>query len=205
MNLRFGLGSNRRRFLGLAVLIPCLLFLMGCENTGDLNKQPYYRPLSSSDFFANGASARVMVPGTVPQTDQKVDDPALTGLGPDGSPFSGWPAPVTSAQVKRGQERFDIYCQVCHGLDGHSDGKAVTFGFPKPPDLTDGEVNDFPNGALFKVITDGQGKMFSYGYRVKAADRWAIIAYIRAMELKKGHLTADLTPDELQQVQQLGK
>jgi hypothetical protein len=173
---------------------------MGCDATGDLNKQPYNRPLSASDFFANGSSARNLVAGTVPQTDQKVDDPTFTGLGPDGQPFSGFPMPVTNELVKRGQERFDIYCMVCHGPDGHGDGKAITFGFPKPPDLTDGEVNDFPNGSIFKTITNGQGNMFSYAYRVKAPDRWAIIAYIRAMELKKGHLMQDLTADELQQL-----
>lgn len=187
-------------WLKRVLLAACLLLLAGCAASGIMDKQPYNRSLSASNFFPDGRSARDLVPGTVPQTDQKVDDPALTGIGQDGQPLTGFPAPVTNAQVKRGQERFGIYCVVCHGVDGHGDGKAVAFGFPKPPDLLGSGVRSFTNGEIFGIITDGQGKMFSYGYRVKPPDRWAIIAYLRAMQLKNGHLTQDLTANELEQI-----
>ncbi|HVN55175.1 MAG TPA: cytochrome c [Anaerolineaceae bacterium] len=183
-----------------AILLGGLLLLAGCQQTGNMEVQPYNRPLSQSDFFADGRSARNFVPGTVSQTDQKVDDPALTGLDANGQPRAGFPVPVTNDLVKRGQERFNIYCVPCHGASGHGDGRVVSFKFPKPPDLLGDEVKELPNGKIFDVITNGTGKMFPYGYRVKAPDRWAVIAYIRAMQLKNGPPTRDLTPEELQQL-----
>lgn len=200
----FGGSSSKLylgRWLGLVWLAGCLL-LMGCNVTGDMNHQPYNRPLSASDFFADGRSARPLVEGTVPQTDEQANGPAETGLAPDGTPLKGFPVPVTNDLVKRGQERFDIYCVVCHDPDGHGNGKAIPFGVAKPPDLLGDTVKALDNGDYFKVITEGKGNMFSYAYRVKAPDRWAIIAYLRAMQLKNGHLTEDLTPAELQQIGQ---
>jgi mono/diheme cytochrome c family protein len=188
------------RWLGLMLLSVCALLAVGCQATGSMAVQPYNRPLSESDFFPDGRSARNNVAGTVPQIDQKVDDPALTGITQDGGPMTGFPMPVTNDLVKRGQERFGIYCVVCHGVDGHGDGKAVTFGFPKPPDLLTADTMALTNGEIFDIISNGQGKMLSYGYRVKPSDRWAVIAYLRAMKLKNGHLTQDLTSEELQQL-----
>jgi len=188
------------RWFGLVLLAASLFLLTGCQATGRMDVQAYDRPLSANPFFADGRSARNLVAGTVPQTDLRVDDPSVTGLGPDGAPLAGFPEPVTNELVKRGRERFDIYCVVCHGVDGHGDGKAVTFGFPKPPDLFDEATRSAPNGEIFDIITNGKDKMLSYGYRVKAPDRWAIIAYLRAMQVKGGHLTQDLTSEELQQL-----
>ena len=187
-------------WLGPVFLITCLFLLMGCQATGTMDSQPYNRPLSASDFFPDGRSARAIVAGTVPQIDQRVDDPAATGKTESGDFITNFPVPVTSELVQRGQERFGIYCVVCHGLDGQGNGKAITFGFPKPPDLLGNDVKTFANGKIFDIITNGQGNMLSYAYRVKAPDRWAIIAYLRAMQLKNGHLTQDLSPEELQQL-----
>ncbi len=206
MTYRFPTSGSKRwqkpffnRWLGLALLAASLFLLMGCQASGDMDVQPYNRPLSQNDLFADGRSARNLVPGTVAQTDQKVDDPAVTGLDLSGQPLTTFPVPITNDLVTRGQERFNIYCVVCHGVDGHGDGKVVGFQFPKPPDLL-GDAKTFSVGKIFDIITNGQGKMLSYGYRVKAPDRWAIIAYLRAMQLKNGHLTQDLTPEELQQL-----
>ena len=187
------------RWLGLALFSAILILMMGCQASGDMTYQPYNRPLSQNDLFADGRSARNLVSGTIPQTDQRVDDPAATGLDQKGQVLTDFPVPVTNDLVKRGQERFNIYCVVCHGVDGHGDGKVVGFQFPKPPDLL-GDAKTFPVGKIFDIITHGQGKMLSYGYRVKASDRWAVIAYLRAMQLKNGHPTQDLTPEELQQL-----
>ncbi len=186
------------RWLGLALFTTVLFLLMGCQVTGDMVYQPYDRPLSQNDFFADGRSARNLVPGTVAQTNQKVDDPAATGLDTNGQPLTTFPVPVTNDLVKRGQDRFNIYCVVCHGVDGHGDGKVVGFQFPKPPDLLASDARAFSIGKIYDIITNGQGNMLSYGYRLKAPDRWAVIAYLRAMQLKNGHLTQDLTPEELQ-------
>jgi len=111
---------------GLALLAACALFLVSCS-AGSMTIQPYNRPLSASDFFPDGRSACNLVPGTVPQTDKMVNDPALTGSDQNGAPLTGFTVPVTNDLVSRGQERFGIYCMVCHGEDGHGDGKAVTY------------------------------------------------------------------------------
>jgi mono/diheme cytochrome c family protein len=192
--------STSRRWLALALLAASLFLLMGCQVSGEMDVQPYNRPLSQNNLFADGRSARNLVPGTVPQTDQRVDDPAVTGLDQNGQPLTAFPVPVTNDLVTRGQERFDIYCIVCHGVDGHGDGKVVGFQFPAPPDLLGSDARSFSVGKIFNIITNGQGKMLSYGYRVKTPDRWAIIAYVKAMQLKNGHLTQELTPEELQQL-----
>jgi mono/diheme cytochrome c family protein len=188
------------RWLGLVVFAAGLLLLMGCQVTGDMVAQAYNRPLSASDFFADGRSARSFSPGTVPQTGQRVDDPALTGQDANGDIIANIPVPVTIDLVKRGQERFNIYCVVCHGVDGHGDGKAIPFGMPKPPDLLGADIKSLTAGDYFDTITNGFDNMLAYGYRVKPPDRWAIIAYLRAMQMKNGHLTQDLTPAELQQL-----
>jgi len=188
------------RLLGLFVVLVAMLFLTGCDQTGTMVDQAYNRPLSASGLFPDGRSARLLVPGTVPQTELKVDDPSVTGLSADGEPVEKIPVPVTSELIQRGQERYDIFCSVCHGPDGHGDGKVVNMGFPQPPDLFSDSAINLTDGDIFKIIADGQGVMLPYGYRVKAPDRWAVIAYMRAMQLKGGHLEQDLTDEEVQQL-----
>jgi len=189
------------RFVVLINLMAAAGLLAGCQYTGTLRVQPYNRPLSQSDFFADGRSARTFVAGTVPQTDLNPSDPSLTGKDENGNFVTALPVPLTNDLIRRGQERYEIYCMVCHGKDGHGDGQAVAFGFPQPPDLLSDAVKTLPDGQLFDVITNGTGNMYSYAYRVKPEDRWAVIAYIRAMQLKNGHLEGDLTPDELKQLE----
>ncbi len=193
--------SSINRWLGIIMLIACLLLLVGCKATGILRTQPYNRPLSASDFFSDGSSARKLVAGTVPQTDPQLSDAALTGKNESGDFVTAIPMEITADLVKRGQERFEIYCVVCHGVDGHGDGKAVSaFQFPQPPDLLSDGSKGLADGEMFNVIANGKNNMLSYGYRVKELDRWAVIVYLRAMQLKGGHLTQDLTPAELQQL-----
>lgn len=187
---------------GVLLLATALLLLSGCAETGTMATQPKYNPLSSSSFFKDGSSARPSVDGAVPYTgDQSPNDPIQTGITENGEPFQGFPEPVTKELVALGQERYNIYCTPCHGTSGKGDGKVISFGFSKPPDLLGDTVKGLANGDIFMVITDGKGKMFSYGYRVKPEERWAVIAYIRAMQLKNGSVNpADLTPAELSQL-----
>jgi mono/diheme cytochrome c family protein len=192
--------SSLRGWLFLSLLPISLIVLTGCSFKGSMIVQAYNRPLTASEFFADGSSARPLVEGTVPQTDLVLTDTVLTGKDANGDLIQYNPVPVTAELVKRGQERFDIYCVVCHGLDGHADGKAVSLGFPAPPDLLDSNAQALEDGKMFDIITNGQVTMLSYAYRVKPVDRWAIIAYIRAMQLNGGHLTTDLTPEQLQQL-----
>jgi mono/diheme cytochrome c family protein len=192
-----------RRSLPVVILIAAIL-LAGCAQTGQMEDQPRYDPLSASSFFANGQSARAPVPNSVTYAgDTPVSVPVQTGKDPNGNFYKGFPVPITLDLVKQGQERYSIYCVPCHGASGKGDGKVVTFGFSKPPTLLSDDIKTMDNGELFQVIQNGKGKMFPYGYRVKPLERWAIILYVRALELKNGPVNpADLTPDL---VNQLGK
>ena len=93
-----------------------------------------------------------------------------------------FPVPVTKELIDRGQERFNIYCIVCHGPTGNGDGMVVRRGFPKPPTYHDDRLRNAPVGHFFDVMTNGWGKMNSYSYQVPPADRWAIAAYIRTLQ-----------------------
>lgn len=196
---------NARSFshLHLAVILALsLLFLSGCAEIGQMRDQPRYDPLQESDFFADGSSARLPPAGAVPYfAEGSPADPALTGVDEKGALLTRFPVAVTTELVVEGQERFNIYCVPCHGPKGEGNGKVTGLGFPKPPSLLTNEAKALTDGDLFKVITEGKGKMFPYGYRVKPLERWAVIAYIRAMQLNNGEVNpAELSPEELRQL-----
>ncbi len=180
------------------------LLLAGCQETGDMRYQPRYNPLAASPLFADGRSARPLQPGTVAYSGQgSPNDPALTGLDETGKPVKGFPSSVTVDEklVAKGEERFNIYCKPCHGPAGEGNGTVIGFGFSKPPSLLADNAKTLTNGDIFQIITNGRGKMWPYGYRVKADERWAVISYVRALQLKNGAVKAsDLTPADLQQI-----
>jgi mono/diheme cytochrome c family protein len=103
---------------------------------------------------------------------------------------------VTAALLERGRERFEIFCTPCHGQSGHGDGLVVQRGFPRPPDLHDPALLAAPDRHFYEVITRGYGAMFAYGSRVPPADRWAIVAYVRALQLA-GHAEMASLPDDM--------
>lgn len=192
---------SHRRGLFIAALAAALL-LAGCAETGQMRSQPRYDPYEASTLFADGRSARAPVPGSVPYGgDTSPNSPDITGLDESGNPLEGFPVDVSAELVTLGQERYDIYCTPCHGVTGEGNGKATQFGFPKPPSLLDTPARELTTGQVFQIITEGKGNMFPYGYRVKPNERWAVIAYMRAMQLKNGQVTPqDLTPAELDQI-----
>lgn len=192
--------SGSRKFAALALLLG-LALLAGCAQTGQMVYMPRYDVYEPGGLFADGSSARQFPEGVVPFTgdDTSPNDPSLTGRGEMGEVLRAIPVKVDAEMVARGQERYDIFCVPCHGPTGESDGMAVTVGrFPAPPVLLNSRLTP---GEMFDVITHGRGIMFPYGYRVKPADRWAVIAYTRALQLKGGALNVqDLTEDELNQL-----
>lgn len=191
------------RTIGLAALVLAALLLAGCDQTGQMADQPRYDPYQESSLFADGRSARPIVEGAVPVSagDQSPNDPALTGAGENGDPVKEIPVTVDQALLAKGQERYNIYCIVCHGPSGEGNGRVVGFGFPKPPSLLEADAKALSSGEIFGIIRDGRGKMFPYGYRVKAGERWAIVAYLRALQLKNGPVNlSELTPDQLNQL-----
>jgi mono/diheme cytochrome c family protein len=106
------------------------------------------------------------------------------------------PPPVTMALLERGRERFDINCSPCHGRTGEGDGMIVQRGFPHPPSYFSEKLRDAPNQHFYDVITHGYGVMYPYADRVEPADRWAITAYIRALQASASASLSDVPPDK---------
>lgn len=162
--------------------------------------QARYEPLEASAFFENGTSARPLVAGTVPRRDPHeldgVTDPSVfyTGMK-DGRPATSLPFTLDQSVLQRGQERYRIFCTPCHGEIGDGQGIIVRRGFTPPPQLYNDELRHEPLGHFFDVITNGHGVMYSYATRVPPRDRWAIAAYIRALQLSQ-HADAAELPDE---------
>lgn len=146
--------------------------LAGCGQA--MERQPRYDADAKADIFPNGSAAQHPPKGTVSQAE-----PAWRKALAD-------PPPVTEALLERGHQRFDIYCAPCHGLDGDGDGIIVQRGFPPPPSYHSAALMAAPASHFLDVIANGYGVMYPYGDRVAPADRWAIIAYIRALQLS-GH------------------
>src|SRR5512146_112144 len=145
-------GGTGGRWLVAAALLVAFFLLAGCAQTGYMEKQPRYDPLSEGDLFPNRQSALLPVPGTVPYAStQSPNSPLLTGQTDTGQPFKGWPVPVNKDLVQLGQDRFNIFCIPCHGPNGQGNGKAVGFGFPKPPDLLGDTAKALSNGDIFQV------------------------------------------------------
>ena len=175
------------RFLACAALL-----LTGSRL--DMHVQPRYNPYDPSDFFSDGRSERPPVEGTVARSEivdgleMLVDTGTLNGRETEVFPF-----PINRAILDRGHERFDIFCAPCHGLSGDGDGAIVRRGFPQPPSYHIDRLRNAPAGHYFNVISNGFGAMYPYGYRILPRDRWAIIAYIRALQLSR-HATMNDVP-----------
>lgn len=171
-------------------LLPFALFvaLSGCN---DMDQQPKFKPLDPSPFFSDGRSARMPVEGTVAQGDLRLDAHLYTGKV-NGKEAETFPFPITADVLARGRERYDIYCSVCHGRVGDGQGMIVKRGFPAPPSYHTDRLRRAPVGHYFDVMTNGYGRMFSVAERVPVKDRWAIIAYIRALQLSQNASMPDL-------------
>ncbi|MGE5245948.1 MAG: c-type cytochrome [Betaproteobacteria bacterium] len=170
-----------------------LLLLAGAGCRQDMHDQPKYIPLRRSTFFGDERSARPLVPGTVARGHLEEDTLLYTGKV-NGQDTAVFPFPITAAVMARGQERFNIYCAPCHGRTGLGDGMVVRRGYRRPPAYADERLRNAPVGHFFDVITNGFGAMPDYAAQIGAADRWAIIAYIRALQLSE-HASLDDVPD----------
>ena len=160
------------------------LLLTGCRL--DMQVQPRYNPYDPSEFFADGRSERPPVAGTVAR-GEVIGGPGevvLTGML-NGKEVDAFAFPVTRAVLDRGRERYNIFCTPCHGWTGDGDGIIVQRGFRPPPSYHIDRLRQAPVGHFFGVITNGFGAMYPYGYRILPRDRWAIIAYIRALQLSR--------------------
>jgi mono/diheme cytochrome c family protein len=166
----------------------------GCRQ--DMHNQPKYIPFRPSDFLEDGLSARPLVEGTVPRGELRDDVLLYTGKQDNGADAVLFPFPVDATVMARGRERYDIYCSPCHGLTGAGDGMVVQRGYRRPPAYSDPRLLDSPAGHFFDVMTHGFGAMPDYAAQIRPADRWAIIAYIRALQMSAHTPVAALPPAE---------
>jgi mono/diheme cytochrome c family protein len=182
--------TDRSRALALVVFT---LFGVACRQ--DMHDQPKYVPLRQSAFFGDERSARPLVAGTVARGH--LNDDALLHNGKVGNADATvFPFAVTQQTMARGRERFDIYCSPCHGRTGQGDGMVVRRGFRRPPTFHQDRLRQAPVGQLFDVITNGFGAMPDYATQIRADDRWAIIAYVRALQLSEHATLADVPADK---------
>jgi hypothetical protein len=182
-----GIGRNARPFAPV-FCAACLLLLAGCSLKQDMAHQPKNRPLSPSDFagFTDGRSARPLLENTVARGS--LADDALA-VGKDSNNF---PLPITEGLLERGEDRYKIFCAPCHGLQGDGNGMIAMRGMKHPPSYHEGRLRQVPNGYIYDVITNGFGAMYSYSAQVPPRDRWAIVAYVRALQLSRNAKVADL-------------
>jgi mono/diheme cytochrome c family protein len=166
------------------------LFTIGCRQ--DMHDQPKYIPLRQSSFFGDERSARPIVAGTVAR-GQLHDDALLFTGKVDNADATVFPYAVDAHVMARGRERFDIYCAPCHGRTGEGDGMIVRRGYRHPPTFHQDRLRTAPVGHFFDVITNGFGAMPDYATQIPPADRWAIVAYLRALQLS-AHATMNDVP-----------
>jgi hypothetical protein len=160
----------------------------------DMHDQPREKPLAESTFFVDQRSARPPVPGTVARGHLKDDSPYHTGKSGE-APTETLPVPLTPELLRRGETRFQTFCAPCHGLTGRGDGMIVQRGFKPPMSYHSDRLRQAPVGYFFDVITHGFGAMADYATQVPVEDRWAIVAYIKALQLSQ-HATLEDVPEE---------
>ena len=195
-------GSSR--WLKALCLVPCafsLVVVAGCRQ--DMHDQPKYRGLRSSAFFADGASARPLVEGTVARGTLQEDEAFFTGKI-DKIAVKDLPVAVDEQVLNRGEERFNIYCSPCHDRIGSGNGMIVKRGYRQPPSFHIDRLRQADAGHFFDVMTNGFGVMPDYKAQIAPRDRWAIVAYIRALQLSQHAAASDVPGGDPTKVPQRG-
>jgi cbb3-type cytochrome c oxidase subunit III len=181
------------RIFAIACAAAAVSFTAGCQYLRqDMADQPKNRPLSPSEFFADGRSERPLVENTVARGS--IADDVLV-VAKDSNAF---PLPLDGKLLERGEERYKIFCSPCHGLQGDGNGMISMRGVKRPPSYHQDRLRQSPNGYFYDVISNGFGQMYSYSAQIPPRDRWAIIAYLRALQLSRNAKVAEL-PAELRE------
>jgi mono/diheme cytochrome c family protein len=181
-----------RVFLPLAAAA-VLVLGAGCRQ--DMHDQPRYKPLAGNDFFADGRSARPRIVGTVARGHLKTGSALETGKE-NGLFVATIPMAVDADLLARGRTHFETFCTPCHGRTGRGDGMIVLRGFKKPSSYHIDRLREAPSGYLFDVITNGFGAMSDYSAQTTPEERWAIVAYVRALQLSQA-ATVDELPEDV--------
>ncbi len=179
--------TSTSRLLGLASAVACLFLSAGCQYLRqDMADQPKNKPLSPSEFFDDGRSERPLVENTVAR-GSLADDELF--VAKDSNNF---PLPVNLELLNRGEDRYKIFCTPCHGLQGDGNGMVAMRGMKHPPSFHQDRLRQAPNGYFYDNITNGFGAMYGYSAQIPPRDRWAIIAYVRALQLSRNAKVASL-------------
>ena len=170
----------------------CLVVISGCTDMYDGQK---IKPLEESSFFDNRLSARPLVEGTVPRGELRLDEHLYKGrVG--GVLVETFPFPISESMMVRGRERYETFCSPCHGRLGDGTGMIVQRGFPKPNSFHADSLRAKSVGHFYDVILNGFGRMYSYAPSIRVEDRWAIVAYIRALQYSRMADVGDLSEAE---------
>jgi mono/diheme cytochrome c family protein len=181
--------TGGRRLAGwLAVSL--VLFAGGCRK--DMYDQPHYEPYEPSAFFTDGTSSRPIIAGTVARGELRADSLYYEGKI-DGKDADVFPFEIDAATLELGRDRYMVYCTPCHGRLGDGRGMVVRRGFSPPPTFHSEYLRKIPVGHFFSVMTHGYGAMYSYAARIPVKHRWAIAAYIRALQYSANASPEDLT------------
>ena len=172
--------------------------MTGCRQ--DMHDQPKLEPLEASTVFANGAGSRTLIEGTVARGQLREDKPFYTGRTEADEFVTELPVELDHELLSRGQSRFNAYCSPCHGRVGDGEGMVVQRGFKHPQSFHQERLRQSQVGYFFHVITNGFGEMSSYAAQIPPDDRWAITAYIRALQLSQGAPIEDLSAAALAKV-----
>ncbi len=198
-----------RIFLGIFCLIcvttVSIFWVRGTKSTKppiyifpDMDWQAKYKPQGENAFFPDKRDARPVVPGTIVRGNalkQKqvfepdyAYEPALhpaiyTGKNADGSFYSGFPIPITHSLLEQGQRKFNIYCAACHNITGDGNGVTKQYGMVATVSYHDDRIRQMPEGEIFNTITYGKNTMLGYGDKLTPEERWAVVAYVRALQL----------------------
>lgn len=191
------IASPAARALTVLLLLACV----GCENgVKNMYQQPKYGPLSASPLWPDGRSARPLVADTVAHSQGEAAGSSSGRLGAVAPTVMAQPD-YSLAALRRGRGRYDIYCAPCHGLTGDGRGYITLRGFPAPPTYHSDRLRAAPDEYLFEVISRGYGAMFPYADRLAPQDRWAVIAYVRALQLSQHARLADVPAGEQAQLE----
>lgn len=188
---------GRRAWIA-CLLGACLsaLMLSGCEKAvRNMYEQPKYKPLDAATLWPDGQSARPLEAGVVVRSAGTLAASSSGRLGEQPFQARAEPAAVTLESLRRGRERYDIYCAPCHSVSGDGDGMVVRRGFPAPRTLHSDRLRKVPDSYLYDVISDGYGVMYPFADRIAPQDRWAIVAYMRALQLSQ-HARLDDVPQD---------
>jgi mono/diheme cytochrome c family protein len=190
MTPRLGVSAAVHR--RLAVIALSALVIAGCRQ--DMHDNPRYDPLEQSTFFRDGRSARQLPENTVARGQLRADEHLYAGKV-NGQLATTFPMPVNAQLLLRGQERYNVFCSPCHGRTGAGDGMVVRRGYRAPTSFHDERLRQAPPGYIFDVITHGFGAMPDYATQVPVADRWAIAAYMKALQLSQNATVDDVPAD----------